>query len=66
MERSIQIVRENLGLTQVEFARLVNIPVKSIRNWEQNIRVPADYIVELVLDYVLRFQSEQKIKHICN
>ena len=59
MENSIQTVRENLGLTQVEFARLVNIPVKSIRNWEQNIRVPADYIIELVLDYVLRFKNNE-------
>lgn len=59
MGKSIQTVRENIGLTQVEFARLVNIPVKSIRNWEQNIRVPADYIIELVLDYVLRFKNAQ-------
>ncbi|MDY0100622.1 MAG: nucleotidyltransferase domain-containing protein [Bacilli bacterium] len=60
MQNSIQTVRENLGLTQVEFARLVNIPVKSIRNWEQNIRVPADYIIELVLDYVLRLKHDQE------
>lgn len=61
MENRIQTVRENLGLTQVAFAKLVNIPVKSIRNWEQNIRVPADYIIELVLDYVLRFHYEQSL-----
>lgn len=60
MGKSIQTVRENIGLTQVEFARLVNIPVKSIRNWEQNIRVPADYIIELVLDYVLRLKHDQR------
>ncbi len=59
MENRIQIVRENLGLTQVDFAKLVNIPVKSIRNWEQRIRVPADYIIELILDYVLRMQNEE-------
>lgn len=59
MENIIQTVRENLGLTQVQLSNLVNVPVKTIRNWEQNIRVPADYIIELVLDYVLRYNGEQ-------
>jgi putative transcriptional regulator len=31
-----QAVRQKLGLTQSEFARLLGIPVATLRNWEQN------------------------------
>jgi putative transcriptional regulator len=31
-----QDVRKKLGLTQPEFARLLGIPVATLRNWEQN------------------------------
>jgi putative transcriptional regulator len=31
-----QNVRRKLGLTQVAFAALLNIPVATLRNWEQN------------------------------
>lgn len=61
MKNNIQIIRENLGLTQVEFSNILNIPVKSIRNWEQNLRVPSDYIVELIVDSIIRKQIERKL-----
>lgn len=31
-----QAVRKKLGLTQADFARLLGIPVATLRNWEQN------------------------------
>ena len=33
-------VRRRLGLTQVEFARRINVPHETIRNWEQGKRSP--------------------------
>ena len=33
-------VRRRLGLTQVEFARRINVPHETIRNWEQGKRGP--------------------------
>lgn len=62
MKNNIQTVRENLGLTQTELSNILNIPVKSIRNWEQNLRVPSDYMVELIVDRVLRYEQENKIE----
>src|SRR4051812_16752705 len=34
-------VRSRLGLTQEQFARLLGVPVGTLRNWEQGIREPA-------------------------
>lgn len=31
-----QAVRKKLGLTQPDFARLLGVPVATLRNWEQN------------------------------
>lgn len=58
MEHNLRKVRENLGLTQVEFSKFLNIPVKSIRNWEQNIRKPSNYIIELIIDVALKKNNE--------
>lgn len=63
MKNNIQILRENLGLTQSELANILNIPVKSIRNWEQNIRVPSDYVVEMIADSMLRRRLEDHMIH---
>jgi len=54
----IQRVRENLGLTQCELSDLLNIPVKSIRNWEQNLRKPSNYILELIVNTSLKLTNE--------
>lgn len=33
-------VRRRLGLSQVEFSRRINVPLDTIRNWEQGKRCP--------------------------
>lgn len=33
-------VREQIGLSQSEFARLMQVSVKTLQNWEQNRRTP--------------------------
>ena len=40
MARFARRVRRRLGLTQVEFARCINVPHETIRNWEQGKRGP--------------------------
>lgn len=66
MKNNIQTVRENLGLTQTELSNILNIPVKSIRNWEQNLRVPSDYMVELIVDRALRNELENSLTNNVN
>ncbi len=38
MGRFARRVRRRLGLTQVEFARRIDVPHETIRNWEQGKR----------------------------
>lgn len=59
MHQPIRVVRENVGLTQEQVANLVGIPVKTIRNWEQNIRKPSEWVMNLIIDRILREKSEQ-------
>ena len=40
MARYARRIRRRLGLTQVEFARRIDIPHETIRNWEQGKRRP--------------------------
>ena len=40
MARYARRVRKRLGLTQVEFARRIDVPHETIRNWEQGKRGP--------------------------
>lgn len=61
MKNSIQALRENLGLTQTTLANRLNIPVKTIRNWEQQLREPSSYMTELVIDAMLRKQLDQHL-----
>ena len=40
MARYARRIRRRLGLTQVEFARRIDVPHETIRNWEQGKRGP--------------------------
>ena len=40
MARYTRRVRKRLGLTQLEFARRIDVPHETIRNWEQGKRCP--------------------------
>ena len=40
MAPDVKAVRERIGLTQSEFARLMRVSVKTLQNWEQHRRNP--------------------------
>ena len=48
-----QAVRHQLGMTQVEFARALRIPLATLRNWEQG-RVKPDPAAKSLLLIVAR------------
>lgn len=37
---AVKAVREQIGLSQSEFAQLMRVSVKTLQNWEQNRRTP--------------------------
>jgi DNA-binding transcriptional regulator YiaG len=37
----VKTVRERIGLSQSEFARLMRVSIKTLQNWEQHRRTPA-------------------------
>jgi predicted nucleotidyltransferase len=54
MNKSLKVVRENLGLTQLEVSKMIGIPINTIRNWEQETRSPSEWTINLLIDRILR------------
>lgn len=44
----IRSLRKQLGDTQSEFAERYNIPFRTVQNWENGVRKPPEYILELL------------------
>jgi putative transcriptional regulator len=44
----VKAVREQIGLSQSEFARLMQVSVKTLQNWEQHRRNPTGPAVALL------------------
>ena len=44
----IKEMRAQLGVTQSEFSRRYNIPLRTIQNWEAGLRKPPEYINKLI------------------
>lgn len=44
----VKAVREKIGLSQSEFARLMRVSIKTIQNWEQHRRNPTGPAVALL------------------
>ena len=36
----VKALREKIGLTQVDFSRMIGVSIKTLQNWEQGRRVP--------------------------
>ena len=45
---TIRELRESTGLTQKAFAALYDIPVSTLRKWEQGEASPAPYVIQLL------------------
>ena len=39
-----QMIRERLGMTQVEFAKLIDAPLATLKNWEQGRTAVPPYV----------------------
>lgn len=48
MNLTIKELRIRTGLSQSQFAKRFNIPVKTVQNWEFGCSTPRPYIVSLI------------------
>jgi len=59
MSNKIKVLRDNLELTQKQVSLLTGVPVKTLRNWEQEIRKPSEWTLDLIMDKLLRVKMEE-------
>ena len=55
---TIKEMRSLTGMSQQAFSEYLKIPKRTIQDWEQGLRTPPAYVVELI-EYKLR--NEKKI-----
>lgn len=53
-------IRLYSGLTQKEFSRIFNIPLRTIENWESGRRNPPDYVFNLIMFSLSDFDNYKK------
>lgn len=56
----IKELRKKLGITQVKLSSLTNIPLDTIRSWEQGRRNPPSYVSEYVREIIEKYKQEME------
>ena len=46
--QSIKEIRQSTGLSQAKFCEVLNIPKRTLQDWEQGARKCPEYVVELI------------------
>lgn len=46
--QSIREIRLSTGLSQSKFGKMLNIPQRTLQDWEQGLRKCPDYVAELI------------------
>lgn len=54
----IKALREETGMTRKDFAEHLEIPLRTMEDWEQGRRRPLEYIPRLI-SYQLKFEKLQ-------
>ncbi len=49
----IRKLRSITGLSQAKFAALFEIPLKTLQQWEQEVRTPPEYVVHMMREILL-------------
>lgn len=62
MNNNLKTIRKNLKYSQQDIANLIGIPLNTLQNWEQNVRTPSQWVMNLIMDQLLRDAIEEKTK----
>ena len=55
----IKAIREMSGMNRKDFAKWLNIPYRTMSDWEHGLRVMPDYVLELIA-YKVRMELVEK------
>ena len=53
MDKNIKELRELTGLSQSQFSKEFNIPIRTLQKWESGERIPPEYMEGLLKDSIL-------------
>lgn len=59
MNITLKTIRDNIDLTQEQVSEITGVPVKTIRNWEQEIRKPSEWTMDLIIDKLLTVETNR-------
>lgn len=62
MRQELKAIRENIGLTQEQVSKIIGVPVKTLRNWEQGIRKPSEWVFNLFVEKLLKIELEEQLR----
>jgi predicted nucleotidyltransferase len=62
MHHSLKNLRKNLKYSQQDISNLIGIPLNTLQNWEQNVRTPSEWVLNLIIDRILRNAIEDQDK----
>jgi predicted nucleotidyltransferase len=62
MNHSLKSLRKNLKYSHQEISNLIGIPLNTLQNWEQNIRTPSEWVLNLIMNRILRDAIEDQYK----
>jgi DNA-binding transcriptional regulator YiaG len=57
---NIKEARALAKLTQKQVSEILNIPLRTIENWEAGVRNPPSYVEALVVEKIQKIAREQK------
>lgn len=46
--KTIKEIRQSTGLSQAKFCEALNIPKRTVQDWEQGLRKCPEYVMELI------------------
>lgn len=51
---NITEMRNYIGVSRAEFSRRYNIPLRTLESWEAGVRIPPEYVLDLLEESVRR------------
>lgn len=58
--KTIKQLCETYGIGQSELARRFGIPLRTVQNWYAGIRIPPDYVVNMIEELLHRSYDDQQ------